>query len=425
MSEATIFDRPVEVPEEFVRRAEAKGWPDGLLERALQFAKRALVERWLSADGMPVDEIQKELAWKERLRYGTLRVREATWEDDEALAEMHANAPEDVGDWEVIVERSPYPFAQFRLQEHVNILVVEDRGVILASSAYSTRNTIVDGKRVSAHMESAWRVRRECRGQGYSRLLQNSAGPGCAWYGFLFYWYMRSDNQGGHGWLRSLRKDLAHLMPKERAEPPGLRVSVHHIKARPFDGDVTGIRPARRSDVRRCVGLINRTHRGLDLFRPYTPDFLRERLDDPMWGPKPDSWVSVYSWGDYMVLEEEGRIVACAGLWDRGKDVREVWLHKRTGERVMTEHTALMDFGFAEGREDAMKRLLGRFIGRTAELGRQELLAPIEYLPSLVARMAPYEPELETRRLAVHPESGNDGDLKVRVRRPYTDLAYW
>ncbi len=424
-AEQSLFDRPIEVPEELASRAQAKGWPDNLVERALRFGYDGEdIDEWLSDDRLPVSEIEKWVGWRERLRYGTIRVREATWHDEEALANMYANAPEDAGDWEVIVERSPYPFAQFRLQEHVNILVVEDRGVILASYARSARNSIVAGKRISVNIETAWRVRRECRGQGYSRLLQISPASGTAWWSFLFYWYMRSSNEGGPDWLRSLRKDLEHKQ-REGPEPPGIPVSVHHIGARPFDGDATGIRPARRSATRRCVPLINRTHRGLDLFRPYTPEFLRGRLDDPMWGPKPDSWIAVYNWDDYFVLEEEGRIVACAGLWDCGRHMREVWIHKTTGERLTTENTGLMDFGYAEGREDAMARLLGFLIGRTAELGRQELLAPIEQLPELVSRMAPYEAEPETRRLAVHPETGKNADMKVRIIRPYTDLAYW
>ena len=60
----------------------------------------------------------KLLDRRERLIGGTLRVREATWKDDEAIADLYANSPENVGEWELTVERSPYPFAQFRLQEN-------------------------------------------------------------------------------------------------------------------------------------------------------------------------------------------------------------------------------------------------------------------------------------------------------------------
>ena len=69
----------------------------------------------------------------------------------------------------------------------------------------------------------------------------------------------------------------------------------------------------------------------------------------------------VYGWPDYFVVEEDGKVVACAGLWDKGKNVREVWCHKETGEKRSFDSTALLDFGYAQGREDAMALLLRYF----------------------------------------------------------------
>ncbi len=425
-AELSIFERPIEVPEEFERRARERGWPDGLVRRALELRiERAGVESWLAQDRPTAQEIQQFLDRWERLMIGTMRVREATWGDGEALADLYANSPEEIGDWEVTVERSPYAFAQFRLQEHVNIQVLEDRGIILAAAAHSGRNTVVDGKRLTVHIPTAWRVRKECRGQGYSNLLRVAGGPACAWFGMVSYFYVRSGNFDAVNWIKALRPDLADASRERNGEMPGLSVTVHHLKAQPFPGDASGIRRARRSDTRRCVALINRTHRGLDLFRPYSDEFLQMRLDDPIWGPKPEFWVSVYGWEDYCVLEEAGRIIACAGLWDRGRHMREVWRHKETDERQVIERTALMDFGYADGREDAMARLLGYLIGRTSELGRRELMAPIEQLPELVERMAPYGPVGETRTMSVDTMDEQGVELGVRVTRPYTDLAYW
>jgi hypothetical protein len=206
---------------------------------------------------------------------------------------------------------------------------------------------------------------------------------------------------------------------------PGQVVTVHHFRARPFEGDVSGIRKARRSEARRCVALVNRAHRGLDLFRPYSAEFLQDRLSDQGWGPKPAFIVPVYGWHDYYVLEEGDRIVACAGLWDRGRHVREVWRHTETGEVTTIEPTALMDFGYAEGREDAMARLIQYLIGVSHELGRHELLAPIEQLPALVELLKDHEPALETRTMAVDGFHEAGLDVDVVVKRPYTDLAYW
>lgn len=133
-TDTPILEVAVDVPDELVRRAAEQNWPDGLVRRALELrVPVGDIEYWLTHDDETIEEIERYLDRRERLMSGTLRVREATWEDDEAIAELYANAPEDIGDFEVTTERSLYPFAQFRLQEHVNIQVLVDRGVAAAS----------------------------------------------------------------------------------------------------------------------------------------------------------------------------------------------------------------------------------------------------------------------------------------------------
>lgn len=419
-SELSIFERFNAAPD-LVDAAREKGWPDGLVESALRvrFPRRDL-QFWLD-HGTDPQRVTTFVEYRDRLQSGTLRSREASWSDDEAIADMYANSPEQIGEWEVTVERSPYPFAQFLLQENPNVQVIEDRGVILAAAAHSGRNTLIGGKRLTCHIATAWRVRKEFRGQGLTQLMRVLGGPACSWFGLINYWYVRSGNFDAVNWVKALRPDLA-----EHGELPGsLNVAVLHFRVGPFEGDASGIRSAGRSDARKCVGLINRTHRGQDLFRPYTTDFLQRRLDDRGWGPKPSFIVHVYDWNDYFVLEEQGRIIACAGLWDRGRDVREVWRHRETGETTRVEAAALMDYGYAEGREDAMARLLSYLIGRSHDLGRNELLAPIEHFPALIERMASHESGPENRQMAVDGFHEDGLDVDAVIKKPYTDLAYW
>jgi len=95
------------------------------------------------------------------------------------------------------------------------------------------------------------------------------------------------------------------------------------------------------------------------------------------------------------------------------------------GARPVVESTALMDFGFAEGREDALARLLGYLVGVMETLGRVQLMAPLEFLPSVREHLEDYEPGTETRALYWQ----SDATLKklgvTKLTRPYTDLAYW
>lgn len=427
-TEGSMFDRPIEVPEELRELARKKGWPEEIVERALRLSvSRYSVEWWLTHDRPTVEEFEKFLERRALLMFGTMRVREATWADDEALADLYANSPEEIGDWEVTVERSPYPFAQFRLQEHASITVLEDRGIILAATADSSRNTLVGGKRTTVHIASAWRVRKEFRGMGYSHLLRTAAGPACAWFGMHNYYYIRSQNFGALGWIQSFLRDSVQGAPEREGDVPGIPVTVYHFTPAPFTVDRSGIRLASRSDLRRCLSLINRSHRGCDLFRPYTQDFLEQRLDDPSWGGKPEFWHPVYGWPDYWVLEEAGQVVACAGLWDKGKNVREVWRHKVTGEQQVFEGTALMDSGYAEDKEEAMARLLEHLIGLTYDLGRSYLVAAIEHLPRLVERLERLGPTTETRALhwQVYDQADDRWRMDANLATPYTDLAYW
>ncbi len=207
--------------------------------------------------------------------------------------------------------------------------------------------------------------------------------------------------------------------------PPGIPVTVHYLSTGEASADASGIRKAGRSDVADCIALINRTHEGLDLFRPYSEEFFETRLDDCFWGPKPHFWTDVYTWDDFFVLEDNGRIVACAGLWDRGRDIREVWHSSRNGERQVIDPAALMDIGCAEGHEDDLARLIEFLLVRAGEAGRTQVMAAIEHAPALVELLKDRTAGVESRALGWRM-SELSGDLKDLVpERPYTDLAYW
>ena len=391
--------------EELREAWRSRGWPEEMLERAHELrVRRSHIKRWAAGERWNIEKLHKALDRRARLLAGTMGVREATWEDSEALADLYANSPEEVGEWEVTVERGPYPFAQFRLQERAKIHVLEDGGVFLAAMAHSNRPSLVGGRPITVHISSAWRVREECRGEGYGPLVQRAVRPPVTESGVGSYYYRR--DAGG----RRKRR---------------MSATVHCFAGRSFEGDARGIRLAGPPDIRSCIELINRTHQGLDLFRPYSDEYLQGKLDDSCRGPESESRPAVYGRQDYYLLEEGGRTVACAGLWDKGRHVREVWRRKVSGEQRVIESTVLLDFGYAEGREDAMARLIGYLIGVTDGLGRDQLIAPLEFLPSLARQLTSYEPITEKRAFYWQPDKVLK-DLGLRMlARPYTDLAYW
>ncbi len=110
---------PMAITEELRRAAGERGWPDDLIERARRIrVSPSLLRDWLSGKDQDLKRISQSLDRIEQQTFGPLRVREASFDDNEKYAELFLNSPEQIGEWEVIVDRSPYAFAQFRLQEH-------------------------------------------------------------------------------------------------------------------------------------------------------------------------------------------------------------------------------------------------------------------------------------------------------------------
>ena len=90
--------------------------------------------------------------------------------------------------------------------------------------------------------------------------------------------------------------------------------------------------------------------------------------------------------------------------------------------------TALLDFGFSAGHQAAMARLIEYFIGKTASLGRDVLLAPLQFLPEVASLLEDCGPREDTRGLGWlmwDKESEKLGHPVVMPERPYADLAYW
>ena len=161
------------------------------------------------------------------------------------------------------------------------------------------------------------------------------------------------------------------------------------------------VRPVRPDDLPRCVELINRTHAGLDLFRPYTVEFLETHLDDPSWGPKPAFWSPVFGWDDYAVVEDAAgdRRRVRRALGPRAGHPRGVDATSRRASSGRSRPPPSSTGATRPGRADAMGALLHSFLERTALLGRTHLLAPFEHTPDLAALVAPLGPELEVRRV--------------------------
>ena len=401
--------------EELNRRAQEKGWPEDLLARLRKVSNANEIE-WMLTSGV-VENLKRELDVRERTANGPFRIREMNARDAPAFSELWAHSPEKIGDWTVTVERSPNALAQFMLHEDCSITVLEEQGALFACTAWSRRNVLVGAKPVSITVAHSLRVHESRRGERLADLVRRF--PHRATYArpnIGQFMYVRSGNDTVLGFLGKVANETFG-----KIGAAGVRTEVTHLAPRPFAGDARSIRRAVRGDLAACAELINRTHGAFDLFAPYTAENLAARLGEGYAEKPPPYYSHVYGWPEFFVLEQNGVIVACAGLWDRGRDMREVW-RAADGEVRTVAVTNLLDFGHAAGGEEAMARLVAYLLGETAKLGRTSLVAPLDRLPALAQACAGFEPRLEGRTFEWTPYIPQAPRV---IAEPYTDLRFW
>jgi hypothetical protein len=288
---------------------------------------------------------------------------------------------------------------------------------MVACVSFSLRPTLVGGQRIWVRFGQAMRVHRDHRRHGYAHWVRSLPWAiGLARPTLVQYDFIRGRNLAMEAWNRKRMPDVQSV-PRREGDVPGIPVTVTQFVAAPTPPSPR-VRPATAADLERCAELVNRTHAGRDLFRPYTAASLYDRLDPttldaPAWAIPP------YSLDHFYVLEDAGEVVACAGLWDRGRDQREHWRHRETGTERLVAVTALLDAGHAGGREDALAELVEHLVGVTHALGRNYLVAALETHPRVAEALAHLASEPETRYLVWR------ADTPALTAPPHLDLVYW
>ena len=402
---------------EVERGWSALGWPEDLLAHARRLhIPEELILRWFGWSA-PLERVEEEVRWAELVQHGSIRFRQLTFADNEAFCELWANSPEQIGEWDVTVERGPNGFASFDLQERPVLNGLFDGGLMVACVSFSLRHTIVAGQRISVRYGQAMRVHKDHRGHAYAHWVRSL--PWAIGLGIptrVQYDYIRARNMTMERWNKKFMPSVSSV-PKREDDVPGFPVTVLQLPARSSGGTAAGVRQALLADYAACAELINRTHAGRDLFYPCTPEWLTDRLQFDI--PPGDSWQPPYCAKDFWVLERAGRIVACAGLWDRGRDLRERWRHRESGQERIVSNTSLLDLGYADGAEDAMAALIEYLMGVTHDLERDALTAPLETMPEVAVLLSKHDPSAETRYLQWRTDS------PALTTPAFLDLVYW
>ena len=165
-----MTDRPEpRISEALARIAKERGWPPEIARRVAEMrVPIAELNSW-GWTGLSPEQTAAQLKWYERLTSGDLRGREAAYTDNEAFSDLWADSPEEIGEWEITVERGPDAFAQFKLQENVHLPVLALGHQLIACCGFSRRNVLIAGRRVSVVYGQALRVRRSGATDGIRR----------------------------------------------------------------------------------------------------------------------------------------------------------------------------------------------------------------------------------------------------------------
>ena len=286
-----------------------------------------------------------------------MEVREATAEDDAAIADVCRSTAIVLRDSAVTIDPGPSYWNAVRLMEHPTVLVATHDGRVVAvhcgvfypityGGEPQFMSQILHSRVLSEYAGlGLWSVmnrrlvnnandHREASARAGSKVFEN----GCA--------YFATDNDAtrrlnGAQSMWSFSPVRAVLSCAALAAPPS---SVEWRAATP-------------SDASRVVSLLNAAHAGEELFAPYTEETLAARLERA-----PD----LYSWGSLLLGER-----AVVGVWDAGR------IHIRRslegGEERRSVRGLVLDHGCEPGAADELEALLRVACGRSAAAGMTDL----------------------------------------------------
>ncbi len=279
-----------------------------------------------------------------------LIVREATPGDNGALIALELQSPLLVGGIEETYDRSPDSFAFHRVQPDPRVVLAELGGRVIGVMAGVVHTPVILGQpRRLVYIHQA-RVHPDFHHKGAAWAMASE----------LFAWSRGLGAEGPYYLIApGNEQSIAFGGRAGRRWPVDLTLLEFDVSEAQRDR-VQGVPEERLAEA---AELVNRTHAGVDLFEPLTPDSLAGRLRrDPL-----------YSASSYYGVTEGDTLVAAAGFWDRGQTVERRHLDRTTGEMTRSRGAVVVDWGWAPGREAAFAGLLRSLAAKARALARSAL----------------------------------------------------
>lgn len=286
-----------------------------------------------------------------------LTIRGAMWSDNEALLALEAITPIKAGQHKILFDRSPNYFTQMALWDNAVILVAEKGNSIVGSHAMTCYPTIINGHQMMIAKGHALRVSPEVQGLGLGTELSRACERETKVLGAQIVWAvldpgnfpMAKTNDRVAPWQHQ-NFSYDDSLDQQASKVPTVSLLVLDLRDFRFvsNGDNKVIR-ASLEYAEAIIEILNDTHKGKDLFMPYSLDSFMGRLTRG----------KTYSLRDfYVYVGQDGQATAVAGLWRQCEVIREIRINEISNEHCQITRAAVADWGFKPGHEKDFVKLL-------------------------------------------------------------------
>lgn len=244
-----------------------------------------------------------------------MKVREAAPEDNDALQDVQASCP--MGTTVVVsTVNTPDFFARARAYESPRVFVACEEDQIMGSAACAIRDGVVNGDVHRVGLEFQYFTHPNYRRRGLASLLHRT----------IEEYFTREGVSLSYVMVRVGNLPAMRLFEREGFKEHRTMVMPALAVYREMDARSRGeVRPAASSDLPEVAELLNQTWDGYDLYEPTSAEGVARFVER----------TPQYSLDNLLVLEDEGRMLACLGFWDRSRITQSTVLTLSRRVRMM------------------------------------------------------------------------------------------
>jgi GNAT superfamily N-acetyltransferase len=274
-----------------------------------------------------------------------MNIREAVPEEGRILQELQAKAPQGKS---LVVSAVNIPdfFSRAKAYETHRVFVAYDKDQMIGSAACAVRDAVIRDRVLRVGYEFQYFTSPDHRRQGVARRLRQRIESYLIDQGAALSYALIME--GNVPSMRLFEREGFHL--HRELVMPAL-VATKQVEVPGSDN----IRPMAPDDLQAVAELLTQTWRGHELFEPISAASLASQIER----------IPTLDYSNVLILEDQGEISACVGLWDWSRIMRINVLRLSMRMRIL-------------GQLLVLARILPRFLSPGDTL-RQMMLTMIAY----------------------------------------------